>query len=115
VVCTTADGDSIGSRLCTALRDQIASSPRYTDLTTEKSYWTLHLVSIADDVTTEGTENTSAEAVTLTITAVGDTYELYVRSWIFVTGAHKAKEQAETILANTDGEIQTFVVSGGKP
>jgi hypothetical protein len=96
----TNDDDWIGKRLCTELRDEIASSPRYreTEQRADEFHWNLHIVSMRDGAAA------SAQAVTLTMGRKTD--ESFIQSWVQVTGSERVKSQAETIFAAIDGVVQ---------
>lgn len=102
VSCTIETDDYVGQRLCSALRDDIARSPRYYEVTSDEAtyYWVLHIVSM----TTEGSSS-SSQAVVLTI-HMDDGTQLFLNVWTYLTGKDRVREQAETILASADTQAQ---------
>jgi hypothetical protein len=101
--CTTENGDTIGMRVCTELRDEIARSPRYREISsdTEHTHWGLHIVS----TTTDESKLVSALSVTIT---VGAHLQYFVEDYVLVTGQDRVKPQAQTILAALDEQVTTF-------
>ena len=101
--CTTENGDTIGMRVCTELRDEIARSPRYREISsnTEDTHWGLHIVS----TTTDESKLVSALSVTIT---VGASPQYFVEDYVLVTGKDRVNHQAQTILAALDEQVSTF-------
>ena len=99
--CQTEDGDGTGMRLCTALRDQIAASPRYETWASKKQvHWGLGIIS----TTTDNTKMLSAQAVVVLV-VMADDLEVYLNHYVLITGRGGVNHQAETIMAILDREI----------
>jgi hypothetical protein len=94
--CLAADDDWIGERLCTALRDGIASSPRYRE--TDETGWVLLITSRG---ITRHDADASAQAVVL-LQPSG----MYLISYVLVTGADAVEQQAKQIIAAFDQDVQ---------
>lgn len=104
--CTVRPEDFVGQRVCSALRDALASSPRYSDGAGTEKHWKLYVISVPDDVV-QGTVMSSAQAVSLTFETNAD--ELYIQTWAYITGSSITKMRADAIFAAVDDEIHHFV------
>jgi hypothetical protein len=98
--CQATDNDLIGKRLCTALRDEIANSPRYREVEFDahEAHWNLLLVSVHHD------DMYSAEALTLT-KGFGE-FQIYFSSWVYMTPAVRVKDMSDEIYADVDNEMR---------
>jgi hypothetical protein len=101
--CTTENGDTIGMRVCTELRDEIARSPHYREISsnTEDIHWGLHIVSTA----TDESKLVSAESVTIT---EGAYLQYFIEGYVLVTSQDRVNHQAQTILAALDEQVTAF-------
>jgi len=108
--CTTSSGDATGLRLCTELRDLIAASPRYREVShgAKEFHWALHVISLAVD----GAPGLSAQAVVFTADSA-DGLGYYLSGYVYTTGQSRVKDQAQTILAEIDGDVNTATKSAG--
>jgi hypothetical protein len=100
VICLNSDGDTVGSRVCTALRDRIASSPRYTLTNSDKdSTWGVHIasVSVEDGVT-------SSLSYTLTL-FTNPLEEMFIASGAQFCGSTKIDSCAAALMSEMDGRI----------
>jgi hypothetical protein len=97
--CSPDTGDYIGQRFCTALRDNVARSPRYYEDSSQPARFVVHAVStnIGDD------SLSSAASVTLTVYI--DRKELFVETWVLTIGSTKPEIQAVKIMAAIDDAI----------
>ena len=86
--------------VCTELRDEIARSPRYREISsgTEETHWGLHIVS----TTTDESKLVSAESVTIT---EGAYLQYFVEDYVLVTAQNQVNHQAQTILAALDEQV----------
>jgi hypothetical protein len=102
VNCTVDTDDYIGHRLCSALRDHVASSPRYYEPEADPKafFWVLNMVSVA-------TEGSTSQAVELTIHTPSGTY-VSAALWVYITGNEKVQSQADAIFAAVDDKIEDF-------
>jgi hypothetical protein len=100
--CSTGPNDTIGPRLCTALRDKIATSPRYEAVSASGVHWGLHVVSMDDG-------DQSLQAVT--ITGKGDAAEVYLTTLVFLTGRNRASDQADAIFAALDSNVSDLLTT----
>jgi len=99
--CTHANDDFVGIRLCTALRDRIAKSPRYYEVSeNDATHFGIHLVSLSVS------EALSAQAVSVTVTA--KTLHFYLDTQAYTTGSDKVATQADAILAAMDDDVTEF-------
>jgi ribosome-associated translation inhibitor RaiA len=102
--CGHGNGDHVGVRLCTALRDEIAKSARYYETNSETGLqFNLHLVSVGDD---------SESATALVLTFQGEekgAEETYVDVWATITGGTKVASQADDVFAAIDDQIQKLI------
>jgi hypothetical protein len=108
--CTTASGDSVGMRLCTELRDDMARSPRYREVisSVKDFHWGLHVTTVAVD----DTKQSSAQSVAITISS-GEV-EYFMGDYVMITGTERVKSQAETILAALDEAVDEAKKSASK-
>jgi hypothetical protein len=101
--CTTENGDTIGMRVCTELRDEMARSPRYREISsdTNETHWGLHIVSTA----TDESKHVSAQSVTIT---VGTSLQYFLEDYVLITAQDRVNNQAQTILAALDEQVTAF-------
>jgi hypothetical protein len=97
VSCSIAPNDFVGPRLCSALRDAIARSPRYREVGFTAPHYGIFLVS---NVILDGTLGLAAQSITLT--SGSQEFETFLNNYVLVTPRLTEKEQAETILALLD-------------
>jgi hypothetical protein len=103
VTCTNDNNDFVGARFCSALRDDIARSPRYEETSTGIR-WRLHIVTVPDAT---DPKVSSSQAITMTMaTNDGD---LFLQQWAMQSGADVVKDQAQTLLSAVDGQIQELL------
>jgi hypothetical protein len=100
--CSSETGDNIGEQVCTALKDDIAASPRYTLLSSEPTakgtfYFKIHFITLSDE------NGSSFQSVVLSGDTTDNSY--YLTSWAFLTGGAKVKMQASTMAAKFDTAI----------
>jgi hypothetical protein len=102
--CSTSQNDTIGPRLCTALRDKIATSPRYEAVSGNGGvHWGLHVVSVEDG-------ELSSQAVT--ITGKGENAgEVYLTTLVYITGRNRASDQADAIFAALDSNVSDLLAT----
>ena len=106
--CKAGGADRIGLRICTALTDDIALSPRYVESNLSPGVFVLHVG------TMEVPEHPiSAQSIVLTF-AVGDG-EYFVDLTQAITGSGEVKDAADKIMAAVDDDIQKFQGKGKMP
>jgi hypothetical protein len=95
IACSVPSDDTIGKRLCTALRDAIAKSPRYreADNLDMELHWTLHLASV---------KLSDLSAQSIAITYGSGTLLDYKANIVTVTGRDRVDQQAQTLIADLD-------------
>jgi hypothetical protein len=103
VTCTNEADDFVGGRFCSALRDDIARSPRYESASTG-TRWRLHVVTLSDAL---AKDSSSIQAVALTMQT--DDGDLFVQQWAFQSGSNVVKDQAQSLLSAADGQIQELI------
>ena len=101
VNCTNEDNDIVGMRLCTAVRDEIARSPRYYEASSESYALTLHIVTASYD---DEFRTTSVQAVAITMD--GPKGEYYLTNSVLITGANRVKFSAQEIVASLDHQAE---------
>jgi hypothetical protein len=99
VSCVNEPSDFIGARFCSALRDEIARSPRYEEASTG-SRWTLYIDTTGDVLHPNGI---SSQAAVLTIEF--NFSEVFIQSWAFQSNAANVKGEAWMLMNRVDAEI----------
>jgi hypothetical protein len=102
VSCTCAD--STGQAFATSLRDRIATSPRYEEIsnTLENRKSAIELSIVSVDVFPKNLGHSSAFAVAMTID--GSLYDL----WVQTASVHTAGSAAATLLSSMDEDVSKF-------
>jgi hypothetical protein len=97
--CRSENNDLVGSRLCTALRDEIARSPRYREATPLEIYdgiplYGMHVSNLRIDA------GLSVQSIAL------DKRGMYIGQAAFSTPEWSVKEQAAAIFAACDEDMK---------
>jgi hypothetical protein len=94
VRCSPKPDDLVGAQVCTAIRDNIATSPRYTEVATSKNGFELTIltVSVSDH-----------DATALAMVLTYDQY--YVSGLVQTCGSQKVSECARGLVSSFDEDI----------
>jgi hypothetical protein len=97
IKCEPRINDTVGTELCTALRDTVSVSPRYSEVDQNEHGFEVEVLT----TTTQQNINTAASMVV--------SYDnLYLDHEIKVCGATAVRRCAEGFLATLDDDIRTF-------
>jgi hypothetical protein len=97
--------DSVGSKICTSLKEKIGSSKSFELVGEEearKSSASFHVTLISEFVDDEHPNNHAAMAVVFTRPMPAPQPDAFVTAWVAVVGNHKIDEEAATIQAEVD-------------
>ena len=101
IQCVAEDGDTIGVRFCSALRDAVAVSPRFQNVSIGAKELHLAIRIVTTACWGDLKDSCSAQSVTFTwFDRAGDEY--YLSSSVLLTGKNHIKDQAEAVLASLD-------------
>jgi hypothetical protein len=112
--CSTQAGDNVGERVCTALRDRIAASPRYYLVDTSKGFakdalvYRLALITLSDDNQPVATTDSASVLGTTMLLTTGDpdTPYIYMNSTVNICGSNKVAWCADSIFSSFDAEVK---------
>lgn len=105
VYCKNSANDLVGPQICTALRDRIASSPRYFPDSEGGPRFALHVV-------TTGSANDTAAAVAITVEG-GKVGPTLVDLWSVSIGADRVANAVDTMFASFDADV--LEIAGPQP
>jgi hypothetical protein len=97
IKCEPRNNDTVGSQLCTAIRDAVARSPRYSEVDENPAGWEIAILT----GTTQENVNTAASMVVVFRTIYAD-HELKLCS------ASTVRRCADGFLATLDDDVSTF-------
>lgn len=100
VYCTNETNDWVGQRVCTALRDKISASPRYSLLTSEPK--TFHYVA---HIVTMSIQNNVDTAYSFVLNVEDEKSALYLTHSVGYCGSGRVEESAGSTFAMMDATI----------
>ncbi len=113
VYVSCAGDDTVGSRLCSAVKEKIRQSTAFRLVSDPVSGgFSIRLLSTDDDSPAEGNVSAVAETTTAIVpTTIADMdadAEVYLKSGVFLVGAKAVDDMAESIVAHLDQSAQAF-------
>jgi hypothetical protein len=95
--CQSKTGDGVGTELCTAIRDGVATSPRYQEVDSSPQGFQLRVITVA--ISENGA---TAASVILTYN------DYYISSLVQTCGSDRVGQCARGLVASFDEDITAF-------
>jgi hypothetical protein len=96
IECKPDERDMVGSQVCTALRDAIETSPRYSATYNNPNGYRLKIITIGND------DQQTAISMVLLL------HDYYFTSWIQLCGSKAIETCARSLLSSFDDEITSI-------
>jgi len=97
ISCSSKPGDSVGSEVCTAIRDIVAASPRYREVDQNSDGYQIKLITVA----IEENVNTAVSMVTLW-------NNMYLTNVVQTCGVNAVSRCAHSMVSSFDEDVTSL-------